>query len=218
MSTARVQGATADVGDGARDGEGSTDRIESLRGALLRSERAVPTWGLGRLWRTGRSAAGMASAVLGGRLRGRGEGLGAADLESVAKMVTQLGELKGVAMKMGQILGYVDPSLPPELRGLLSLLQTASAASPFSAVEDHSPRWLPRGLPSGYLHFRAGAERGHRCTSLAFLHGMWHVPRGDSGPCGDCLPHLLGGADDFNLELDRAIFVNHGQVSSLSLG
>src|SRR6185295_9527291 len=74
--------------------------------------------------------------VLGGRLRGRGAGLGAADVESVVRMVTQLGELKGVSMKMGQILSYVDPSLPPELRGLLSLLQTASAASPFPAVEE----------------------------------------------------------------------------------
>ena len=77
----------------------------------------------------------MASAVLGGRFRGRGQGLEAADLDSVARLVERLGQLKGVAMKAGQILGYVDPSLSPELRGLLSVLQTASPPSPFPEVE-----------------------------------------------------------------------------------
>lgn len=122
---------------GDEGGEGAAaDPVAALREALRRSERPVPAAGLGRLWRTGRSAAGMAAAVLGGRLRGRGDGLAAADLEAVVRMVTQLGELKGVAMKVGQILGYVDPSLPEELRGLLSILQTTSPASPFSVVEE----------------------------------------------------------------------------------
>jgi predicted unusual protein kinase regulating ubiquinone biosynthesis (AarF/ABC1/UbiB family) len=77
----------------------------------------------------------MAAAVLGGRFRGQGQGLEAADLDAVVRLVERLGELKGMAMKAGQILGYVDPSLSPELRNLLSVLQTASPASPFADVE-----------------------------------------------------------------------------------
>ncbi len=96
---------------------------------------AVPTGRLARLWRTGRSAAGVASAVLGGKLRGRGDGLAAADRDAIAALTTRLGELKGISMKIGQMLGYIDPSLPAELRELLSLLQTQAPASPWEVVE-----------------------------------------------------------------------------------
>lgn len=108
---------------------------EELRVRLLAQKGALPTGRLGRLLRTGHAAGAMASAVLGGRLRGRAEGLAAAELDDVARLVGRLGELKGVAMKAGQILGYVDPTLPPELRSLLAVLQTAAPASPFMAVE-----------------------------------------------------------------------------------
>lgn len=111
------------------------DPIKALRARFREDERAVPTSGLARLWKTGRSAASMGTAVLGGRLRGRRGGLEAADVNDIVRLVAQLGELKGVAMKAGQILGYIDVSLPDELRGLLSVLQTASPASPFETIE-----------------------------------------------------------------------------------
>lgn len=68
----------------------------------------------------------MARAVVGAR---------DTDLESILEMTTRLGELRGVAMKIGQIVGYIDPSLPPELRRTLSMLQSQAPASPWSAVE-----------------------------------------------------------------------------------
>ena len=111
------------------------DRIERERARLLDTAIAVPTSRLSRLWRTGRTAGALAAATLGSRLRGRPGGLAAAEVEDIARMVARLGELKGVAMKVGQILGYVDPTLPPELRGLLSLLQTAAPASPKETIE-----------------------------------------------------------------------------------
>lgn len=113
----------------------SNERIAEERGKLLSSVSGVPTSGLSRLWRTGRSAGALAAATLGNRLRGKEGGLAAADVEDIVRLVERLGELKGVAMKVGQILGYIDPTLPPELRGLLSLLHTAAPASPFEAVE-----------------------------------------------------------------------------------
>lgn len=111
------------------------DRVARERARLLETETALPTSRLSRLFRTGRAAGALVSATLGGRLKGRGDGLAAADLDDVARLVERLGELKGVAMKAGQILGYIDPTLPPELRGLLSNLQTAAPASPFEAIE-----------------------------------------------------------------------------------
>jgi predicted unusual protein kinase regulating ubiquinone biosynthesis (AarF/ABC1/UbiB family) len=109
--------------------------VEMLREQLLGTERPLVRSGVERLWKTGRGAAGLAFSALGGRLRGKGEGLGAADARAVGQLVARLGELKGLAMKAGQILGYIDPTLPKEFRELLSVLQTASPASPFPQVE-----------------------------------------------------------------------------------
>lgn len=107
----------------------------ALRAQFRDEPVEVPTGRWSRLWRTSRSAAGMASAVLGGKLRGRGDGLAAADVAAIATLTSRLGELKGVAMKAGQILGYIDHSLPAELRELLSVLQTQSPATPWAAIE-----------------------------------------------------------------------------------
>jgi predicted unusual protein kinase regulating ubiquinone biosynthesis (AarF/ABC1/UbiB family) len=112
---------------------GDTER-EALKAQLLASELAVPTSGLGRLWRSGRGAVGLARATLTNRLRGAGKGLTAGDVDAIARLVERLGELRGVAMKAGQILSYADPSLPEELQRLLSLLQVSAPASPFASV------------------------------------------------------------------------------------
>jgi hypothetical protein len=57
------------------------------------------------------------------------------DPAAIAALVTRLGGLKGVAMKAGQMLGYIDTSVPPELQAMLSLLQTAAPGTDFAGVE-----------------------------------------------------------------------------------
>lgn len=94
-----------------------------LREALLAAESTVPTSALGRLWRGGKSALGIGGALA--RARRGGE----LDPEAIAALVGELGELKGIAMKAGQMLGYVDASIPPPLRQALALLQTAAPRS-----------------------------------------------------------------------------------------
>ena len=54
--------------------------------------------------------------------------------ESILKIVASLGKLKGVAMKMGQHLSYVDSSISHEVRAALSALQTHSQATPIEHV------------------------------------------------------------------------------------
>lgn len=120
--------------DSSRSGK-NDPAAQALRDRFARSETQVPTSRLSRLWRTGRGAAGLAGAVLRGRLHGEGEGVTGRDLEAVARLTARLGELKGITMKAGQMLGYVDLTLPPEIRGLLSILQTSSPATPFAAIE-----------------------------------------------------------------------------------
>lgn len=103
---------------------------EDVGRAFLEASGLVPTSRLGRLWRTGRSAAGLARSMLGGH----GEPTDA-DLESLAKLAERLGTLKGVAMKAGQVMSFIDASMPAETRAMLALLQTKAPASPFAQVE-----------------------------------------------------------------------------------
>lgn len=94
---------------------------------LMAGEHAVSTSRLRRLFDGGRSAVGLARTMLGPR-----DGL--PDLEAVAVLTRRLGELKGLGMKLGQIISFIDPSLPPETRELLSLLQRQAPASEAGAV------------------------------------------------------------------------------------
>jgi len=48
--------------------------------------------------------------------------------------VLSVGELKGLAMKMGQIVSYVDDSLPPETRSRLAALQRWSPKTDFDDI------------------------------------------------------------------------------------
>lgn len=98
----------------------------------------VPTSALGRFGRTAFAAARVGTGTLLGRLRNRDRGslgLGAADIDAIAELVVSLGGLKGLAMKVGQILSYVDDSLPDESRRLLATLQSQSQPVPFGDIE-----------------------------------------------------------------------------------
>jgi len=107
------------------------DPEKDLRARLGEATREVPTSRLGRIWKTGRTAVGIGAALLSKR-----PGKDPIDLAAVSKLVLQMGELRGLAMKGGQILSYIDPSVPPELRAMLSLLQTSAIASDPSAIAD----------------------------------------------------------------------------------
>lgn len=101
------------------------DTKKKLGDRLKGLAQAVPTSRLGRAWKTGRSGLGVAASLW----------RDTPDPAAIAEIVGQLGELRGLAMKGGQILSYVDASLPPELRGLLSVLQRSAPASDPAAIE-----------------------------------------------------------------------------------
>lgn len=102
----------------------------TLRERLLADHDAIPTSAVRRLWRTGRSALGVGAALLRSR---RGDEL---DLTLLEGVVHELGGLKGVAMKVGQMLGYLDAGMPPELRQMMSTLQTAAPSAPLEEVHE----------------------------------------------------------------------------------
>ena len=114
----------------------SKDPLQLLLEHLRAEEGApIPTSPLGRLRRTAFAGARVGLSALGGKLRGRDLNLGSLSPEGLARLVESLGELKGVAMKVGQILSYVDGSLAPEARRLLAVLQIHSQPTPFAQIE-----------------------------------------------------------------------------------
>lgn len=112
------------------------DAVLELLERLVQQEGApIPTTALGRLRRTASAGARLGLGAVAGRLRGSELNLGAVSPEVLAKLAESFGELKGVAMKVGQILSYVDGSLDPQARQLLAVLQVHSQPTPFADIE-----------------------------------------------------------------------------------
>jgi predicted unusual protein kinase regulating ubiquinone biosynthesis (AarF/ABC1/UbiB family) len=113
-----------------------TDEKQSLRHELrqrlLADDRAIPTTTLGRLGRTGATGVRIGRSILAAR---RGDADREIDIDAIAKIVGSIGQLKGVAMKVGQIMSYIDVALPDELRDALSVLQTH--AQPMAIEQVH---------------------------------------------------------------------------------
>lgn len=107
------------------------DVIDSLR---RKGGKAIPTSSFGRLQKTARAAARIGAGALPGLLRGDAAARDALAPDAAVKMVEALGELKGVAMKVGQILSYADAGMSPEVRRLLSVLQVMSQPTAWPVI------------------------------------------------------------------------------------
>jgi predicted unusual protein kinase regulating ubiquinone biosynthesis (AarF/ABC1/UbiB family) len=113
----------------------SDDRLERFARALREESERGPGRGLRRFARLLRGGAGLATSVLRAGRHGADAALSDGDLRGLEALTTRLGELKGLPMKMGQIMSYLELDLPEEGRRILSLLQTQSPATPWARVE-----------------------------------------------------------------------------------
>ena len=102
----------------------TADRIDDLKQRLLGEAGRLPTSAAGRFSRMAWTALRNRRLFDGGRVEG----------EDLARFVGSLGQLKGVAMKVGQLMSFVEVPLPDEVRGALAALQTASPPMPFETV------------------------------------------------------------------------------------
>ena len=98
-----------------------TDDFETQ---LTAKAAQVPTGRWQRLWRMGNTAARVGALMLPGNDRAQAEAI-----------TRSLAELKGLAMKAGQMLSYVDAAVPPELQQVLKTLQQSAQPSPWPEVE-----------------------------------------------------------------------------------
>jgi len=134
---------------------------DDVRDRLAARPSSVPTSTLLRSFHAARAM------LDGGRATLLGPGVDAGRVEAV---VRSLGELKGVAMKVGQLVSYLDDGLPDEARAVLGVLQTWSQPTPFAQIE---------AVVRGDLGARAGplCERLSRFPAASASIGQVHRAR-----------------------------------------
>src|SRR5260370_41507506 len=113
--------------------DGDDDRLrDELQRRLLGLRAKFSTSSLGRFGRT------ALAALRGGHLAWRSKaGKEDADVDTLATIVSSVGQLKGIAMKAGQLMSYLDVGVPPEIQSALAVLPSHSPPLPFlRVVED----------------------------------------------------------------------------------
>ena len=107
------------------------------------TRRPPKTSPLGRLFELGglafRAGASTAATYVSslGKAAPRKEELRTAELvKNAHRLVTTLGEMKGAAMKVGQMLSLHDELLPPEVAAVLRRLQAETPSLPLEMVEE----------------------------------------------------------------------------------
>jgi predicted unusual protein kinase regulating ubiquinone biosynthesis (AarF/ABC1/UbiB family) len=107
------------------------DTIQEQLFARVASD--VPTSVLGRFGRTASTLVRAARAARRSK-NGAADDPPELDADALASIVASVGELKGIAMKAGQLMSYIDVALPEELRDALSALQTHASPMPVTDV------------------------------------------------------------------------------------
>lgn len=150
--------------------ESKSSAVDGIEGALRGAEAEVPRGTLGRLARSGRQALRMRSLLASANA---GEAL---DVRALAALVEGFGEMKGVAMKAGQMLGYLDAGVPEEIRRALALLQRNAQPTPIEHVSTVLRGALGEARAAALL---AGMER-----APAAVASIGQVYRGRLAPYG----------------------------------
>jgi predicted unusual protein kinase regulating ubiquinone biosynthesis (AarF/ABC1/UbiB family) len=104
------------------------DLRDEIQRRLLALSARLPTSSLGRLGRT------ALAALRGGRVARLGRGKAMLGVDDLTAFVSSVGQLKGMAMKAGQLVSYLDLPLPQDVRVALTALQTHSPPMPFERV------------------------------------------------------------------------------------
>lgn len=108
---------------------------------------------MSRLARLGRLSARLSASWLGAKVRRlfagrdrRGQ-LDVAQREANAKLITStMGEMKGVLMKLGQMISFVSDGVPAEYQAALASLQSSAPPMSFPLIRDVAEHELGKPL------------------------------------------------------------------------
>ncbi len=136
--------------------------LVGLAFALLGRTRGIAGGRLGRLARLSRLSARLSASWLGSRIRRlfagreRRKQLDASARRAAAERVaTEMGQMKGALMKLGQMLSFVSDDIPEEYRAALASLQQAAPPMDFPLLRDVAERELGMPLERAFARFDA---------------------------------------------------------------
>jgi predicted unusual protein kinase regulating ubiquinone biosynthesis (AarF/ABC1/UbiB family) len=108
---------------------------EHIADRLLDSNQQLPTKSLSRLGGTMMAMLRAARAVRREKKRlSQDRALSETELEKIAEIVGSLGQLKGLAMKLGQMVSYLDVAIPEQLQSAFAALQSHAQPMPFEQL------------------------------------------------------------------------------------
>src|SRR4051794_29438254 len=152
------------------------------RGRMARGEDSIPAGRVQRTAKGGRAVGSPGARYAGTRARNlarssddRASEIDQRHMEAAERMVDALGQLKGAAMKIGQLASFIDTEfLPPEYRELyqdkLAALRSEAPPMPWKTVRDVlEQEWdePPEELFEDFEHDAAAAAsigQVHRAT------------------------------------------------------
>src|SRR5919202_6056232 len=126
----------------------------------------IPTGRVSRTAKVGRVAAGQAVRQAGTKVtnvarseEGRTKALEKRHIEAAEQIVTALGTMKGAAMKLGQVMSFLDVGLVPEeyreeFQRKLGALRDAAPNVRFSDMRKVIERDLDGGLGEAFAEFQ----------------------------------------------------------------
>src|SRR3954465_3983278 len=159
-----------------------SDGLMYNRDQMARKEDSIPSGRIGRTAKVGQAIGSSGARYAGTRARNlaRSSDAGATEIdkrppETAGKKVDALGQLKGAAMKIGQLASFIDTEfLPPEYRELyqekLAALRDTAPAMPWNkvrAVLEEEWEEPPEDLFEDFEHDAAAAAsigQVHRAT------------------------------------------------------
>lgn len=149
---------------------------------LLGRSRRIPVGRWGRVARLSRLFARLSASWLGARIRRlfagaeRRRRIDAAQREAnAARLAETMGQMKGVIMKLGQMMSFVSDDLPEEYRRALGSLQSGAPPMDFAAVREMAERELGKPLERAFARFD---EQPLASASIGQVHRA-RLPGGD---------------------------------------
>ena len=126
-----------------------------------------------RFARLGGLVGRVGTSMVAGRIRGLGNAEAAREYQRQAliahaqEIARTLGEMKGAAMKVGQMLSLHEGLLPPEVAEVLRVLQKEATRAPAEVMRFEVEGSLGGKIEDLFADFESEAAAWARCTSRA---------------------------------------------------
>ncbi len=147
-------------------GSGLSERAQkSVNRVLDKRVEKLSTGRVSRALKLSRFAAKSASRAVVDRAKSAidSSAKGAVSVGLAAEMLETFAEMRGVTMKLGQMLSYLDDALPPEARRVLTVLQRDVSPMTWDVVEAALVASLGRPLDEVFM------EIGHEPIAAASI-------------------------------------------------